>query len=103
MIFAGGCASGSLWRMGEGNLKLWVTVLFFAWSGSTFGAILARWEVMKTEMNLDLVEATKVGIQAYLPQMTGSWGMTYLVSFTLLGLWYALVRYNESTGRFTIL
>jgi hypothetical protein len=34
MVFAGGCASGSLWRMGEGHLKLWVTMFFFAWMGS---------------------------------------------------------------------
>ncbi len=71
MILAGGCASGSLWRMGEGHLKLWVVVFFFAWSGSTFSAVLRRWEVMSTEMTLDLVEATKVGYQAFLPAMTG--------------------------------
>ena len=57
---------------------------------------------MKTEMTLDLVEATKVGIQAYLPDMGGGWLATYLVSFGLLLLWYGLVRFNESTGHFTI-
>jgi len=103
MIFAGGCASGSLWRMGEGHLKLWVAVFFFAWSGSTFGAILRHWDVMKTEMTLDLVEATKVGYQAFLPAMTGGWLNTYLISFACMGLWYALVRYNETTDRFTVI
>ena len=102
MIFAGGCASGSLWRMGEGHLKLWVAVFFFAWSGSTFGAILNRWEVMKPEMTLDLVEATSVGYQAFLPVLTGGWLSTYLVSFAILAVWYGLVRYNETTGRFTV-
>lgn len=102
MIFAGGCASGSLWRMGEGHLKLWVTVFFFAWSGSTFGAILKYWDVMKTEMSLDLVEVTKVGSQAFLPALTGGWATTYLISFAILALWYGLVRYNETTERFTV-
>ncbi|HJM52032.1 MAG TPA: YeeE/YedE thiosulfate transporter family protein [Alphaproteobacteria bacterium] len=102
MILAGGCASGSLWRMGEGHLKLWVVVFFFAWSGSTFSAVLRRWEVMSTEMTLDLVEATKVGYQAFLPAMTGGWSATYVLSFGLLLLWYGLVRYNESTQRFTV-
>ncbi len=102
MIFAGGCASGSLWRMGEGHLKLWVTVFFFAWSGSTFGAILKHWEVMKTEMTLELVEATKVGYQAFLPAMSGGWPITYLTSFVILAVWYGLVRYNETTERFTV-
>jgi uncharacterized membrane protein YedE/YeeE len=40
MVFAGGCASGSLWRMGEGHLKLWVTMFFFSWMGSTASADL---------------------------------------------------------------
>ena len=102
MVLAGGCASGSLWRMGEGHLKLWVAVFFFAWSGSTFSAILSKWEVMKTEMNLDLIEASKVGYQAFLPAMTGSWATTYLISFAALLIWYALVRYNETTDRFTL-
>ena len=57
---------------------------------------------MKTEMTLDLVEATKIGYQAFLPAMTGGWPATYLVSFAILALWYGLVRYNETTGRFTI-
>jgi uncharacterized membrane protein YedE/YeeE len=33
MVFAGGCASGSLWRMGEGHIKLWVTMFFFLLDG----------------------------------------------------------------------
>jgi uncharacterized membrane protein YedE/YeeE len=102
MIFAGGCASGSLWRMGEGHLKLWVAGFFFAWGGATFSAILSKWEVMKSEMNLDLVEETKVGIQTHLPAMTGGWGTTYAITAGILLLWYVAVRYNESTQRFTV-
>jgi len=102
MVFAGGCASGSLWRMGEGHLKLWVAVLFFAWSGSTTNAVLGKWEILKSEMTLDLVEATTVGYQAFLPVMIGNWSVTYLISFALLALWYGLVRYNETTDKFTV-
>jgi uncharacterized protein len=103
MIFAGGCASGSLWRMGEGHLKLWVAVLFFAWGGSTFSGILKNWDVMTPDMNLDLVEATKVGVQAYLPNLLGGWEMSLLAGFGILLLWYLWVRYNESTEKFTVL
>jgi len=107
MIFAGGCASGALWRLGEGQLKLAVAVFFFGWSGSIFSAILKRWQVLTPQIDLDfidgLVEFTKVGYQAYLPDLIGSWSVTYLVCFGLLGGWYFWVRYNESTGRFTIL
>ncbi len=103
MIFAGGCASGSLWRMGEGHLKLWVTIFFFAWIGSITNALLKKSGWLVSEMNLDLIEETRIGYQAYLPVMLDSWGWTYLISGAGLMVWYALVRYNESTERFTLL
>ncbi len=103
MIFAGGCASGSLWRAGEGHVKLWVAVFFFGWAGSTFSAIAGRWNLLTREMNLDLVEVTKVGTQVFLPDTSAGWGWTYAISSAMLGIWYLLVRYNESTERFTVL
>jgi uncharacterized protein len=103
MIFAGGCASGALWRIGEGQLKLVVVAFFFGWSGSVFRAVFRPFELMTAEMNLDLVEETKVGVQAHLPAMFESWAMAYLITFVILLFWYLMVRYNESTGRFTVL
>ncbi len=105
MIFAGGCASGSLWRVGEGQFKLVVVLLFFGWSGSFFRPLLNRWDLLTAEFDLDfmdgMVEVTKVGYQAYFPDLLQGWGMAYLISFAVLAVWYLLVRYNESTGRFT--
>ncbi len=103
MVFAGGCASGSLWRMGEGHLKLWVAVFFFAWTGSLFSALVKRWDLLTREMSLDLVEVTKVGKQIFLPELFQGWGWVYLLSFAALALWYLLVRYNESSEKFTVL
>jgi uncharacterized membrane protein YedE/YeeE len=103
MVFAGGCASGSLWRMGEGHLKLWVAVFFFAWIGSVFSAIVKRWDLLTREMSLELVEVSRVGKQVFLPDVLPGWGWTYLLSFAILGVWYLLVRYNESTNKFTVL
>lgn len=103
MIFAGGCASGAMWRAAEGNIKLWVAVAFFAWGGSTFSGLLRQWELLTVDVNLDGLEFTRVGIQAYLPDMLGGWQWTLLVEFGLLLLWYCLVRYNESTEKFTVL
>jgi uncharacterized membrane protein YedE/YeeE len=102
MIFAGGCASGSLWRMGEGHLKLWVAIFFFSWTGSISNALFKKSGWLATEMNLDLIEETRIGYQAYFPVMLGGWGWTFLTSGACLLIWYALVRYNESTERFTL-
>ena len=104
MVFAGGCASGSLWRMGEGHIKLWVTIFFFSWMGSTASAVFKKLNLIAIdETNLETFEMTRIGFQAYLPDMLGSWGWTLLIGGGLLLLWYALVRYNESTEKFTLL
>jgi hypothetical protein len=103
MVFAGGCASGSLWRMGEGHLKLWVAVFFFSWTGSIFSAVVKRWDLLTREMSLDLVEVSKVGQQVFLPEVFGGWSWLYLLSFAVLLVWYLLVRYNEETEKFTVL
>jgi uncharacterized membrane protein YedE/YeeE len=104
MIFSGGCASGSLWRMGEGHFKLWVSMFFFAWMGSTASALLKRFNLTSIdESNVAAFERTAIGFQAYMPDMFSSWGVTFLISAGLLLLWYGLVRYNESTEKFTLM
>ena len=103
MIFAGGCASGSLWRMGEGHLKLWVAMFFFAWIGSIASALFKKFDLTAIdETNVETFEMTRVGFQAYLPEMLGGWVGALLIGGGLLLLWYVLVRYNESTERFTL-
>lgn len=104
MIFSGGCASGSLWRMGEGHIKLWVSMFFFAWMGSTASALLKRFNITSIdEDNVAAFDRTAIGFQAYMPDMFSSWGVTFLISAGLLLLWYGLVRYNESTEKFTLM
>jgi uncharacterized protein len=104
MVMGGGCASGSLWRMGEGHVKLWVTLLFFAWVGSIASAVFKKAGLTAIdESNLETFEMTGIGYQAYWPDLLGGWGLTLLLSALLLAGWYALVRYNESTEKFTLL
>ena len=103
MIFAGGCGTGSLWRAGEGHLKLWVAVFFFAWAGSTASGILHTLGWTAAEINLDLIEVSPLGYQTYFPAILGGWGWSYLAVGAFLLAWYLLVRYNESTERFTLL
>jgi len=106
MILAGSCASGSLWRIGEGHIKLMVAVLFFAWSGSTTNALLSRSGFLSTSFDLDfldgMAEVTPLGVQAFMPDMLGSWSSSLFLTYGLLFVWYWLVRYNESTSRFTV-
>ena len=102
MVFAGGCASGALWRAGEGHLKLWVALAFFAWSGSSFSGILSHWNVLTRESGDDNLDYTTLGKQAYLPDMLGTPEAAIAAGMAILLLWYLWLRYNESTERFTV-
>lgn len=106
MVLAGGCATGSLWRLAEGHLKLWVAALFFAWSGSIAVGVLRRLGLNRVDFDIEFLdgmpEITALGNQAFLPDLAGGWGWAYALGFVVLALWYAAVRYNESTDRFTL-
>ena len=68
MIFAGGCASGSLWRMGEGHAKLWVTIFFFSWMGSIASALFKKFKLTSIdETNVESYEMTKSGFRPIYP------------------------------------
>jgi hypothetical protein len=54
------------------------------------------------ELNLDMIEESPIGYQAYFPTMLDGWGWTYLATGAFLLVWYVLVRYNESTEKFTL-
>jgi len=107
MVLAGGCASGSLWRLGEGHIKLLVAVFFFGWVGSLFSGILKKAQVNVAELDIDfmdgMAEVSKLGFQAYLPDLLEGWPWLYVTSFAVLLLWYLLVRYNESSNKFTVI
>lgn len=102
MILASGCASSSLWSLGEGQTKLWVVVPFFAWSGSTFTGLANRWGLLSREMNMNLLEVSKLGSQVYLPDAFGGWALTLLLNLSILAIFYYFVRYSELTKRFSV-
>ncbi len=83
MSIAGGCASGSLWRAGEGQVKLWIALLGFALTGSVF----RLWLVGNGLRN-------KLGNQVFLPDVIG-WKMALLSIIGLMVLWYALATWNQ--------
>lgn len=106
MVFGGGCATSTLWRLAEGNLKMASTLFFFAWSGSTCSAILGKIGWNERNYDLDYLNAipaiTDLGYQAFLPDMIGGWGTTLIITYSIIVSWYLLIRYNERTERFTV-
>jgi len=89
MTLAGGCGAGSLWRAGEGQVKLWVAVACFA-----LGASLVR----LVAVQIGLLQ--KLGAAVFLPSTLGWAGAIVLVVAIALG-WAMLATWNEATGRFS--
>ena len=83
MVIAGGCGAGSLWRAGEGHIKLWIAVLFFALGASAMRLWLVRTEWIR-----------QLGSAVFLPDEIGWVGAAGSV-LILMVLWYLLSGWNE--------
>jgi uncharacterized membrane protein YedE/YeeE len=85
MTVAGGCGAGSIWRAGEGQVKLWAALAGFA-----LGASLAR---------LALVQAGALGTlgwAVFLPSAIG-WGAAVVLTLAVLAAWALLATWNEDS------
>lgn len=85
MVLAGGCATGTLFRVGEGNIQFWFALL---------GAVVSA--------PLFLLLLNKTGFQmsepVWLVDHLG-WQGSLLVGFAFLGIWLLVVQWNEMRMR----
>lgn len=94
MVIAGGCAVGTLWRMGEGQIKLWFSGLGFSLMAPiSVKYIVPGWSKLLPQW------AQK---QVFLPDYLGYGGAVFFL-VVLLVLWYLFVKWNERTGKFSAL
>lgn len=91
-MFAGGCGSGTLWRVGEGQVKLMMVVPFFA---VTTSMVTAWFQDNDFEANGVL------GASVYLPDVMG-YGPTLLLIGAVLVAWYLIVTWNEETNKLVV-
>lgn len=91
-MFAGGCGSGTLWRVGEGQVKLMMVVPFFAISTS----FVTAW-FRDNDFEADGV----LGSYVYLPDVMG-YGATLLLVGVFLLVWYLVVTWNEETNKLIV-
>ena len=90
MVLTGGCGAGSIWRMGEGQVKLWMAIVTFA-----LGASVTRMFLVQTGLQQQL------GAAVFMPSVFGWAGAVALVVAVMLG-WAALATWNESSGKFSL-
>ena len=91
-MFAGGCGSGTLWRVGEGQVKLMMVVPFFAVANS----IMTAW-INDNDYEVDGV----LGSYVYLPDVFG-YGPTLTLIVGFMIIWYLTVTWNEDTNKFIV-
>jgi len=89
MVLAGGCGGGTIWRVGEGHVKLWLALITYVFSASLTSEFLQRTGLRD-----------KLGESLFLPDQVG-WGSAVLILIGIIALWYVLARWNEITGKFT--
>lgn len=92
MTVAGGCAVGTLWRVGEGQVKLWMAAIGF----------LLLSPISRKFIAAPLVDSLphSMKFKSYLPDYIGYAGAFLLVCLIIL-IWYVFVKWNERTGKFS--
>jgi uncharacterized membrane protein YedE/YeeE len=91
-MFAGGCGSGTLWRVGEGQVKLVMVVPFFA--------VTTSWVTAWFRDN-DFEADGVLGRYIYLPDVMG-YGTTLILIGVFLLVWYLVVTWNEETNKLIV-
>jgi hypothetical protein len=83
MVLAGGCGAGSIWRAGEGHVKLWLALFCFALGTSMMRQFLVRTDLIR-----------RLGSPLFLPNLIG-WGSAISGVLILMLLWYLFCGWLE--------
>ncbi len=97
-MFAGGCGSGTLWRVGEGQVKLWLTIPFFGVTNAIATAYMKEWE---WEAGSEETSAV-LGQWIYMPDTFLGYGGTLALIGLAMCIWYLVVSWNEDTGKLIV-
>jgi len=91
MTLAGGCGAGSIWRAGEGQVKLWAAIACFA-----LGVSLTRLAAAQAGL------LQQLGAAVFLPSAIG-WGGALGLVVLVMAAWALGATWNEETRRFSAL
>jgi len=90
MLLAGGCASSTLWRIGEGQTKMVITFLAFALTNSLLATVLK---------NLSLYD--KMGEGLFIPDKL-TWYVTVPSFLVFFVFWAFVAIWNEKSEKFVL-
>lgn len=88
-MLAGGCGTGTLWRVGEGQIKLWLVMIVFglSCSATTLWVKVNEWEADEV-----------LGKYVYMPDSIG-YGPTLALILFAMAAWYVIVTWNEDSNK----
>ncbi|MBU0488655.1 MAG: YeeE/YedE family protein [Bacteroidetes bacterium] len=92
MTIAGGCAVGTLWRVGEGQVKLWMSAIGFL--------LISPISKIFIVPSVDNMLPHSMKYKNFLPDYIGYDGAVALV-IAIIIIWYWFVKWNEKTGKFS--
>ncbi len=92
-MLAGGCGTGTLWRVGEGQIKLWIVVPFFGISNS----FMTAWF-----RGGNFEGSGKLGSYVFLPETFLGYGGTLALILGIMALWYIVADWNEDSNKFVV-
>ena len=97
-MLAGGCGSGTLWRVGEGQIKLLMVVPFFGISNALATSVVKahEWEATVDETSALL------GKWIYMPDTFLGYGGTLAIVALAMATWYLVVTWNEETNKLLV-
>lgn len=103
-MLAGGCGSGTLWRVGEGQVKLWLVVPFFGISNALLGGWIKdnEYEGMGAWLYEGVTSGSKLGSFVYMPDTFLGYGGTLALVAGAMMLWYLVVTWNEDTYKLLV-
>ena len=96
-MLAGGCGSGTLWRVGEGQVKLWLVVPFF---GVT-NALMTTWFKNFGSDEINLEAEGYLGKAVFMPDSLGYTATLLLIGASMV-IWYLVVTWNEESNKLIV-
>ena len=92
MVLAGGCAVGSIWRAGEGQVKLMFSVV----------GMLIMLPVTTKYLKEDFFEALPDQETNFLPEQFGYAG-AYAILLLIMAFWYWIVKWNDKSRKLCVM
>ncbi len=100
MTIAGGCVVGSLWRAGEGQVKLWFSVIGMVIAmplTNSFKTQFLEWTGGKANIT-DAMYLPDIFFDIFDDLLLSYLGAVLFILFLIL-LWFIVVKWNEKSGK----